>query len=122
MRLGYPHPDVLLPLLSASQFADWLAFFDERPWGEERADHRQAAMIQHLLRPHYKNASTVDLPRFTWPYFQSGEDKASEWRKRLKWQQATIENTVQHEEDGVRYKIPPAELWELVMGDEEPWQ
>lgn len=40
--LGYPHPDYLLEELSSPQYAEWLAFAQLEPIGDERADIRSA--------------------------------------------------------------------------------
>jgi len=31
--LGYPHPDYLLNLLTEEQFREWMAFYNEEPFG-----------------------------------------------------------------------------------------
>lgn len=120
LALGVAHPDYLLDEISASQYDDWLAFFESEPWGQDREDARQAVLIQHLLRPHLKNPNTTsDLPKYQWPYFETDEDKASDWRRQYLWQKATIANTV-HDGEKTSYKVDPQELWNMVMEDGMP--
>lgn len=44
-ELGLPHPDYLLPHLTASQLVDWWVLSQIEPWGETRADQREAASL-----------------------------------------------------------------------------
>jgi hypothetical protein len=40
--LGFPHPDWLLRSLTSKQISDWQVYYALEPFGEDRADWRQA--------------------------------------------------------------------------------
>ena len=78
MRIA--HPDYLLePLgpLTWDQFTDWLARFDDQPWGEERADARGVAHTMIGLAPY--SDTSAKLPQGDWPYWESQSDS---WNKK----------------------------------------
>lgn len=53
------------------EFRDWQAYYDLEPWGEERADFRQAVAVA------YANIGWLPddakLPDLLWPYFPEAE-------------------------------------------------
>lgn len=65
-------PDELLEELTLEQFQIWTQYYAAEPWGEARADQRQAAGILWLLAPHLQ--SEADLPDLHYPYFQNETD------------------------------------------------
>lgn len=46
LQLGEPDPDALLARMRPTQLAEWLAFYDISPWGDERADLRSALVCE----------------------------------------------------------------------------
>lgn len=70
MALGRPDVDGLLDELSSSQLAEWIAFYQLEPWGEERADLRAgivASTIANVNRsPKRKKPYAPEdfMPRF----------------------------------------------------------
>jgi len=51
--MGCPKPQRLLEKLTAAELAEWMAYYEIEPWGEERADIRQAitsALIANQYR------------------------------------------------------------------------
>lgn len=55
-----------MPWLSLDQLRDWQAWFDRNPQGEDRADLRQAVLLEHVLSPFSRHRPQSQL---TWPYF-----------------------------------------------------
>lgn len=47
LALGFPHPDYLLPLLTAHQFNDWKMYYQQEPWGviEEDLQHSKTREV-----------------------------------------------------------------------------
>lgn len=71
LALGVPHPDHLFQMLTWDQFQDWLVYYDQAPFGEHRADLRQAVLINYML----PTEDGSDLPNVIYPYFNSGDDE-----------------------------------------------
>lgn len=46
--MGYPHPDYLVPLLTAKQLGDWLAFYRLEGDRENRAELRSGTLCALL--------------------------------------------------------------------------
>lgn len=61
LALGYPHPDVLLAQITARQFQEWRAFYALDPFGERRAELRNALLGSVIASQHGK---AVDMERF----------------------------------------------------------
>ena len=66
LALGYPHPDYLLPYLSAHQFNDWKIYYQLEPWGvlEEDLQHSKTREIIFAA----SGAKSKGKP-FTWKDF-----------------------------------------------------
>lgn len=88
---GFPHPDYLLPYLTARQFEDWIAFYDRNPWGERRQDQRMEAWRQRLMMGMFGKKSGMSDVSMAYPYFAkevSAEEQLAMMRKadeRLQW-------------------------------------
>jgi len=81
IALGVVHPNRLFEtaggdpasaVLTWDEFTDWLAYYQVEPWGDERADLRQAVAIA------YQNIAWLpddaELPEIVWPYFPDAEE------------------------------------------------
>jgi hypothetical protein len=64
-----PHPDYLLPYLTWEHVKDWRAYWNAEPWGDIRADDREAANTMWRIGA----GQTSDLPQLTYPYFQNAD-------------------------------------------------
>lgn len=79
-RLGWPHPDFLLSCLTYEQFAQWQDYYQRNPWGEGRADQRQAVLLQYLFAPFMRGGK--ELPSLQFPYFESIDPQAAlDWQR-----------------------------------------
>ena len=63
------HPDYLLPQLTSRQFAEWEAYFSDRPFGQDIENHmlaQLACMLQNRWRPKGAQPVKVEdmIPRF----------------------------------------------------------
>ena len=64
LHLGYPHPDYLLPYLSASQLNDWLAFHNQHNLSIDRTDVFDStllAMTFNINRGEHRPANATDF-------------------------------------------------------------
>lgn len=68
LSLGLPHPDYLLGLLSWQQVEDWRQYYEQEPWGEDRADLR--AENQRLIQGG-ATYPTGAPPNAIWPYYEA---------------------------------------------------
>lgn len=62
-----PHPDYLLPWLTWEQFSDWRNYWCQEPWGDIRADAREAANTIWLAGVGHDQ----DSPSLVYPYFEA---------------------------------------------------
>lgn len=53
---------------------DWFAKWELGPWGEKRADLRNAALVCWLMRPHLEDPP--EPPAIDFPYFEGTEAEA----------------------------------------------
>ena len=59
--------------LGWDEWIRWLAWWELEPWGEARADLRQAVALSYTLAPYLRR--DTELPALTWPYWdQDGEE------------------------------------------------
>lgn len=56
MRLGYPHPDYLLPRLTGRQLADWQRYAAQFGIGPERADIYHAMLLSMFHNVHRESS------------------------------------------------------------------
>lgn len=91
-RVGVVHPDYLLEPggpLTWEQMLDWVALFNEQPWGDQRDDLRAFAAATVSVAPYMdKNA---ELPEAAFPYWKQNTFNAADALKRMtefdaKWQ------------------------------------
>lgn len=73
LALGYSHPDELLSRLTLAQYQEWVAFYELEPFGDLRADQRQAAGVLWGISPYLKEHT--DLPDLHYPYFDEIESE-----------------------------------------------
>lgn len=62
----------LLRRLTLDELFAWRAYEELDPWGETRADFRQAAATAYHLSPYLPVG--FELPKLTYPYFAAAED------------------------------------------------
>ena len=64
----------MLASMGLEAFLGWLDYYQRHPWGEHRADARNAVLIDHLLAPHYRDYR----PSLSvlWPYADLDRDPA----------------------------------------------
>ena len=57
------------------EFLEWEALYDAEPWGETRADARQAVAIHYLLAPYLPKDDSrhQEWPEVFWPYWKPKE-------------------------------------------------
>jgi hypothetical protein len=58
--LGFPHPDYLLDVLTAQQWAEWVEFYGLEPWGPAVDDTRHGVLCATLLAPHLPRGAKAD--------------------------------------------------------------
>lgn len=63
---GELHPDRLLERLTAAELLSWWTYYQNEPWGEERADLREMAVIGMT--------HGSDEFRLPWPYAEPEPD------------------------------------------------
>lgn len=66
--LGFPHPDYLLETISYRQFAEWEAFYEKSPFGEDRKDMRTYALWSAVIAPWMKDKEDKTVPSPFFPY------------------------------------------------------
>lgn len=60
-----------MPRLTERQFRQWEAYYEEEPWGEERADWR-LLMSEKRWGAMLGGNEGRQIPKATWPYFEDG--------------------------------------------------
>jgi hypothetical protein len=60
----------LFTQLTWEDFSDWQQYYAEEPWGEQRADFRNAVAIAYGSVGFLPDSTK--LPDITWPYFEDG--------------------------------------------------
>jgi hypothetical protein len=71
------------------EWCEWRAWYEIEPWGEYRADLRQAAAVSYQLSPYLP--SNTELPGLVWPYWDESDHvdveaiKAAAAEERAKW-------------------------------------
>lgn len=90
----------MLEQMTAEQFDDWIQFAGKFPFGEDRADMRQAAGVMWQLAPYSQGD---ELPSLTYPYFAPEEDlddrikrldaEAKKWQPPSHGSQSTLPQT-----------------------------
>lgn len=76
MAVGELHPDRLLEQLTASELLSWWVYYQDEPWGDERADLREMAVLGV--------SNGVDGFRLPWPYAEiepDADELLSEYRR-----------------------------------------
>ena len=76
--------------LDLQEYLDWEAYYEAEPWGDRRADDRQAVLIAYLLSPWLPKGTKH--PRLEYPYFdelepidsKAAQQAADEWAERWK--------------------------------------
>ena len=58
--------------MTVDEFLDWQAYWELEPWGELRADLRQAAGLA-ISKAEWLPAD-AELPEFTYPYWDTAEE------------------------------------------------
>jgi hypothetical protein len=71
LTLGYT-VEKLLSVLTLDEWFAWQAYEQLEPWGETRADLRQAAAAAYQLAPYLP--ADFALPKLTYPYFAAAEE------------------------------------------------
>jgi len=84
LAIGLPHPDWLWRLLTAKQWADWLAFSGVETWGDIRADLRAAIIGAHLSNRWRGKSETPVKPTDLMPHEKPHEQTPEEMEQRLK--------------------------------------
>ena len=80
----------MLEAMTAEQFMRWEKYYEQEPWGENRADQREAANTLYGLAPWLP--VTAMLPDLHYPYFEDDSPEALATRMRTmdgqikKWQ------------------------------------
>lgn len=78
----------MLRSMSGREFVEWMAFYQLEPWGEERADLRQAFTTKMLYDVNRDPKKSKDLPVTTWmPYTEQPEREHNPEQLRAKWTQ-----------------------------------
>lgn len=75
--MGFSHPDHLLARLSASQLADWRAYYELEPWGDTMLDRRLASLecsYININRDVEKRPDPYEIYDFA-PYLRKPEPK-----------------------------------------------
>jgi len=83
LALGYPHPRILQREISSLDFAEWLAYQELEPFGEERADLRAgiiSATVANTARDPKKRRKPFRPAEFM-PEF--GPKKEQSWQDQL---------------------------------------
>lgn len=87
MALGRPDVDGLLGELSSSQLAEWLAFYQLEPWGEERADLRAGIVASTIANANRSQKQKKPYtPEDFMPRFDGEEEDPEETAMRLMMQ------------------------------------
>ncbi len=76
-HLKFPHPDYLLPLLSAKQFREWQEYYGECPFGADRDDYLWGFWCALYANCHKKPESPAYKPQDFMPYHDPFEDDIS---------------------------------------------
>jgi hypothetical protein len=58
--LGYPHPDILLSILTSKQLSEWMAFASLEPIASDREDMRSALLMAQLERLHTGKSTSAE--------------------------------------------------------------
>jgi len=97
--VGAASPNELFERISWEEFLLWEAEYNREPWGEFRADARQAVGIRYTLAPWLEDKGGVDQwPAVFWPYFDEQLKHADDLvayaaehdRKWAQWEQERI--------------------------------
>lgn len=73
----------MLAQMPARLFAEWQAYFQVEPWGEERADLRAGIVAATVANPWRKEGSEPFKPEDFMPKFGRQEEEPEDWRTML---------------------------------------
>tara|TARA_R100000808_G_C2127325_1_gene137313 strand:- start:135 stop:389 length:255 start_codon:yes stop_codon:yes gene_type:complete len=68
--------------LSWHQVLDWLALYDEQPWGDQRDDLRAFAAATISIAPHLERNAKLPEPEF--PYWDTGTTSPADALQRMR--------------------------------------
>lgn len=77
-----PHPSRLYEVLDARELAEWRAYYQLEPLGEERADLRMARICAVLANTH-SSKQTFELTDFLFDFGGKKEQSVEEMKKQL---------------------------------------
>jgi len=84
LELGFVHPDVMLAHMTSRQYAEWIAYYTQDPFGEQRADLRcgiLAATVNNRWRGKYEAATS---PRDYMPFAGTRQQTPKEIKAALR--------------------------------------
>lgn len=90
MALGWPNPDALKAAIPHRVYLEWLAYYRQEPFGEERADVRMGMLAAHMANMWAREKGD---PPYDWRDFvprYGGEPEADEDPERLLKKAAAI--------------------------------
>lgn len=73
LALGEKDPEALLDRMSFKTYLKWLAYFNEEPWGEIRADMRNVVLMRYF----HARGDEADMPSMMWPYWEDTSEEAT---------------------------------------------
>ena len=88
--MGYAHPDALLGEISSRQFAEWMSWYANEPFGEQRADLR-AAIVAAVMSNRWRGKSERPLkPLDFMPFLKKRQQTPEEMRAVLRGVLASV--------------------------------
>lgn len=83
-RCGYPHPDMMLGLLTSKQIAECIAFENVNPQGQAREDLRSAMVSWSIWKTGFRGDPKAKLESFIFKFIKSPPKTIKQMRDAMK--------------------------------------
>lgn len=81
--LGVAHPDILLRQISSAQLAEWLAYFNRKPFGSDHSDYLTAQLTSVVSNLAGDKSKPTDFLPFHRDRQQTPEEIKTTLRRQL---------------------------------------
>jgi hypothetical protein len=69
--------------MSSREFSEWTLFYQQEPWGDERADYRAATIVAAIANTTRGKGQRVYQPADFMPHFGPRETEEQDWQQQL---------------------------------------